>query len=60
MKKNWIDRALENSFKQFEKSGRVEKQVITIEMFKKNDFKSFGDVKYLRDLILKRFNIGKR
>lgn len=60
MKKNWIDKAIENSFTQLEKKGNFEKKIITIEMFKKDNIKNFSDIKSIRDILLRRLNFGKR
>jgi len=60
MKKNWIDKAIENSFTKSEKNGNFEKQVITIEIYKKNNIKNFSDIKSICDILLKRLNFGKR
>jgi hypothetical protein len=56
--KNWIDKTLEESFKEFEKRKEVENDVVMFNVIKKNDsFKSFK-LKSIYDILIKRFNLG--
>ncbi len=56
--KNWIDKTLEESFKEFEKRKEVENDVVILNVIDKNDsFKSFK-LKSLYDILVKRFNLG--
>lgn len=57
--KNWIDKTLEKSFNEFEKMKEVERDVVILNVMKKNDsFKSFNKFKSLYDMLMKRFNLG--